>query len=50
MASVYLEGDYGEFLRSKIFTEDGFTPTGRKGARDVSNASETIFIHLSIFS
>ncbi|XP_078181603.1 uncharacterized protein LOC144575345 [Carex rostrata] len=35
MASVYLEGDYGNFLRSKIFEDDGYTPTGRKGARDL---------------
>ncbi|XP_078152710.1 uncharacterized protein LOC144547901 [Carex rostrata] len=35
MASVYLEGDYGNFLRLKTFIEDGYTPTGRKGARDL---------------
>ena len=50
MASVYLEGDYGNFLRSMVFKEDGFTPTGRKGARDVSNASKTIFNLFYLFS
>jgi hypothetical protein len=42
MSSVYIQGDYGDFLRSKIFTEDGFTPTGRKNALDVSNAPKII--------
>ncbi|XP_078170103.1 uncharacterized protein LOC144564374 [Carex rostrata] len=35
MASVYIVGDYGDFLRSKIFDDDGYTPTGRKGARQL---------------
>ncbi|XP_078166187.1 serine/threonine-protein phosphatase 7 long form homolog [Carex rostrata] len=32
MASVYIKGHYGEFLRQMIFDDDGYTPTGRKGA------------------
>ncbi|XP_078180782.1 uncharacterized protein LOC144574647 [Carex rostrata] len=35
MASVYLEGHYGNFLRAKIFADDDYTPTGRKGARQL---------------
>ena len=43
MASVYIEGHYGDFLRSKIFEDDGYTPTGRKGARQVMHLQEHIF-------
>ena len=50
MASVYLEGEYGDYLSSMVLKEDGFTPTGRQGARDVSNASQTIFNLLYFFS
>ena len=47
MASVYLEGDYGNYLRAKIFEDDGYTTTGMKLARDVSNAPKTAhFGHL----
>ena len=49
MASVYLEGDYGDYLRAKIFEDDGYTPTGRKVARDVSNAPQTIHFSLMYF-
>ena len=49
MASVYLQGDYGDFLRQRVLTDDGFTPTGRRHAFDVSNALKTIFIHFYIF-
>lgn len=49
MASVYLEGDYGNYLRAKIFEDDGYTPTGRKVARDVSNAPQTIHFFPNVF-
>ena len=44
MASVYIEGDYGNFLRSKIFDDDGYTPTGWKSARQVMHLEEHIFL------
>jgi len=50
LVSVYVEGDYGNYLSSMVLKEDGFTPTGRQGARDVSNASQTIFNLLYLFS
>ena len=49
MASVYLEGDYGNYLRAMVFKEDGYTPTSRKGARDVSNAPQTLVSRLTFF-
>jgi hypothetical protein len=49
MASVYLEGDYGNYLRAMVFKEDGYTPTGRQGARDVSNAPPTLVFTFNIF-
>ena len=50
MASVYIEGDYGDFLRSVIFDDDGYTPTGRKGARQVMHLEEHIFEQYEPFS
>ena len=43
MASVYIEGHYGEFLRAQIFEDDGYTPTGKKGARQVMHLKQHIF-------
>ena len=50
MASVYLEGDYGNFLRGKIFSDDGYTPTGRKGARQVMHNFEKYELFCLIFT
>ena len=49
MASVYIEGDYGEFLRAQIFEDDGYTPTGRKGARQVMHLKQHIFMRYEPF-
>jgi hypothetical protein len=43
MASVYLQGHYGDFLRAQIFEDDGYTPTGKKGARQVMHLKQHIF-------